>query len=350
MPKSTTETPEGSSRSSSRLRDRPPKPSSRIQALPTPATRICFSSSRAHCGHSTSTGREEEEAADLAHQLLARVVVDRDAEVDAAVVVEVDALDRRRPPVEHAVVGVAVALGPQHDRSPRRTTTPSTARARASPLARVRTGTRPVAAAVQLLGRRRRARARSSRAPPGPAAAISSRSASRERVHVQQQRLLDLGVVEQVAAALGRELRVVGQHDRGAEHGVVVGRGEHRPGVDVLAARRLERRDEAAAVARAAPGAWRSATCSSASLRCRRTSAWFSTRSVIAVADPARAPRPRASRSKPESRARSITPIPASLGLVPLAARLQEADVAATRAAPRPGTAPAGGRSAGSAA
>ena len=34
-----------------------------------------------------------------------------------------------------------------------------------------------------------------------------------QRVDVQQQRLLDLGVVEQVAPALGGELGVVGQHD-----------------------------------------------------------------------------------------------------------------------------------------
>ena len=40
---------------------------------------------------------------------------------------------------------------------------------------------------------------------------------------MQQQRLLDLGVVEQVAVALGSDLRVVGQHDRRAEDGVVVG-------------------------------------------------------------------------------------------------------------------------------
>ena len=53
---------------------------------------------------------------------------------------------------------------------------------------------------------------------------------------MDQQRLLDLGRVEQVALALGRDLRVVGQHDRGAEHRVVGLRGEHRPGVDVLAA------------------------------------------------------------------------------------------------------------------
>ena len=38
-----------------------------------------------------------------------------------------------------------------------------------------------------------------------------------EREDVQQQRLLDLGAVEQVAAALGCQLRVVGQHHRGAE-------------------------------------------------------------------------------------------------------------------------------------
>ena len=37
-----------------------------------------------------------------------------------------------------------------------------------------------------------------------------------EREHVQQQRLLDLGAVEEIAAALGRDLRVLGQHDRGA--------------------------------------------------------------------------------------------------------------------------------------
>ena len=42
MPKSTTCTPAGSSRSCSRLATSPPKPSSRSQMLPTAATRICF--------------------------------------------------------------------------------------------------------------------------------------------------------------------------------------------------------------------------------------------------------------------------------------------------------------------
>ena len=42
-----------------------------------------------------------------------------------------------------------------------------------------------------------------------------------EGVHVQQQRLLDLGVVEQVAEALGRQLGMLGQHDRRAQHGAI---------------------------------------------------------------------------------------------------------------------------------
>ena len=67
-----------------------------------------------------------------------------------------------------------------------------------------------------------------------------------ERLDVQQQRLLDLRRVEQVAAALGREPRMVGQHDGGAEHRVVLGAREHRPGVDALAAA-VDRRAEAPA-------------------------------------------------------------------------------------------------------
>ena len=65
---------------------------------------------------------------------------------------------------------------------------------------------------------------------------------------MQQQRLLDLGRVEHAAAALGGELRVVGEHDRGAQHGVVGLRGEHGPGVDLRAALRQQRRGEAPAV------------------------------------------------------------------------------------------------------
>ena len=63
---------------------------------------------------------------------------------------------------------------------------------------------------------------------------------------VQQQRLLDLGAVEEVAAALGRQARVVGQHDRRAEQRVVVIGRQHREGVDALGLRRLQRRRRSA--------------------------------------------------------------------------------------------------------
>ena len=64
-----------------------------------------------------------------------------------------------------------------------------------------------------------------------------------EHLDVEQQRLLDLGVVEQVAAALGRDLGMVGQHDRRAEHHVVLGAASTGPRVDAVAGR-VERRDE----------------------------------------------------------------------------------------------------------
>ena len=68
-----------------------------------------------------------------------------------------------------------------------------------------------------------------------------------QRVHVEQQRLLDLRVVEEIPPALRRELWMVGEHDRGAQHRVVLGGGEHRVGVQVLA-RLLQRGEEAPVV------------------------------------------------------------------------------------------------------
>ncbi len=68
-----------------------------------------------------------------------------------------------------------------------------------------------------------------------------------ERVDVEDQRLLDLGVVEQVAVTARRDLRMVGEHDRGAEDRVVAITRQHRPGVDALAPA-AERRHEPAAL------------------------------------------------------------------------------------------------------
>ena len=76
-----------------------------------------------------------------------------------------------------------------------------------------------------------------------------------QRVDVQEQRLLDLGRVEQVAQALRRHAGVVGQDDRRPQHRGVVRAGQDGPGVEALAAGellrprplRVQRRDEAPA-------------------------------------------------------------------------------------------------------
>ena len=88
----------------------------------------------------------------------------------------------------------------------------------------------------------------------------------REGVDVQQQRLLDLRVVEEVAEALGRELGMVRQHDRRPEHRPVLVAQQDREGVDGLAGERrlplrplpLERGDEAVRSRPRAAGGWRS--------------------------------------------------------------------------------------------
>ena len=166
-----------------------------------------------------------------------------------------------------------------------------------------------------------------------------------EREDVQQQRLLDLGAVEEVAAALGRELRVVGQHDRRAEQRVVgVGR-EHREGVDALAAsgglaaaRRSARRRAAG------PGGSRAGSRASASARSQalgrpasccarrasRASARRRGRRPTSARGRAAAPCSNGSTcgSRPGRRAAPRRLEPARDRLVALAARLQEAHLA----------------------
>ena len=108
MPKSNTATPSGSSRSRAAWR---PGRRSRRRASRRCRCRRPGSAVRGALAHpttaSTSPAREEQVAAGLAQQLLRRVVVDRHRDVGAVLVVEVEALDRRRAPVEHAVVDVA---------------------------------------------------------------------------------------------------------------------------------------------------------------------------------------------------------------------------------------------------
>jgi hypothetical protein len=83
--------------------------------------------------------------------------------------------------------------------------------------------------------RRRRCGARDHLRTAGSRREISRARSSLRARHVQQQRLLDLGAVEQVAAALGASCGMVGQHDRRAEQRVVGRRREHRESVDVRA-------------------------------------------------------------------------------------------------------------------
>ena len=156
-----------------------------------------------------------------------------------------------------------------------------------------------------------------------------------EREHVEQQRLLDLGVVEEVAAALGRDLGMVGQHDRRAEHRVVLRRGEHRIGVQVVPAAPRAARGSGPPRC-GAPRGWRCSECISASPRpasasssgvslCtqRLTSRRPSSRTAVRIRT-----RPRSGGCSNSTRPGSRRLDAALLALVPVARGLQEAHLA----------------------
>ncbi len=217
-------------RASSRRATSPPNASSCSQALPTPATRICFSRRARSRQDLHLGGLEVQVAADVAHQLAAGVVVDRDAEMHGVVVVDVDALDGRGAP------GRAGGPGRVPPSARRRTRAAAAGTSRRRPSPRPRRAWPSRAARARAPGRSS-SRARAARGCPRGVAATARSTIARtagscsaicvalvvaERQHMQQQRLLDLGGVEQVAAALGRELRMVGEHDRRAQQRVVV--------------------------------------------------------------------------------------------------------------------------------
>src|SRR3954471_24413180 len=108
-----TVTPDGTSRPSSRRAASLPNPSSCSHALPTPATRICVSNSglKLHL-----VGTEEQVAADVADDVLARDVVDGHVELHTAVVVDVGGLERRAPAAHQMVLRVATRAGAQQHR------------------------------------------------------------------------------------------------------------------------------------------------------------------------------------------------------------------------------------------
>src|ERR1700759_358539 len=105
-------TPAGSSICSRARATSPPNPASRSQAFPPPATRMLR-----HCWlvaigyHLQLVGEEEHVTTGIAHQVLPRVAVDRQPEVDLPVVVGEDALDGRRAPIQETGVEVGVRSG-----------------------------------------------------------------------------------------------------------------------------------------------------------------------------------------------------------------------------------------------
>src|SRR4051812_23858140 len=109
-----TVTPEGTPCFSIRRATSPPNASSCSHALPTPATRICFSISGGLTSrHLHLVGPEVQVATDVAHDVLAGVVVDGHTQVDLVLVVDVDALDRRHPAGQQVVLRVATFVGAQ---------------------------------------------------------------------------------------------------------------------------------------------------------------------------------------------------------------------------------------------
>ena len=206
---------------------------------------------------------EEQVTAGLAKQLLAGVVVDGDRDVGAVLVVDVEALDRRRTAVEHPVVDVAVGPGRRTTLAPLR----KSPRARAL-LARVRVarlrrgagsgGSGGLAAAAPRAPRRRmpparsgreartpprgspRRRVRSSPARPGPVGrsprARRRRAPARAAAGPPRSRCCRTGC----RGSRGRSA-VVGEHDRRRRAPRRRRRGEHRQ-VLMLAAASTARR------------------------------------------------------------------------------------------------------------
>ena len=153
------------------------------------------------------------------------VVVDGDRDVHAVLVVAVDPLDRRHAPGPHAVLGRGRSRGAA---PPSLAVDDAVDAGVGQPGRRLGRGGRlgiaqrhPAVEAGELTGRDRRRpldHLPHRRVGSGDLLPL----AVAQHLDMQQQRLLDLGRVEQPTLALGRDLRMVGQHNRGADHRVVV--------------------------------------------------------------------------------------------------------------------------------
>src|ERR687886_918680 len=117
MPKSTTSTPSGSSRPASRFTTSTPKPSSPKNTLPTPATRTRLLTGVLQVQRHNLLGGEEEPMPEdaIPPEILARVVLQRDRDVDPVFVVLLYALDERGLPGERDVYNVPSGAGPEQN-------------------------------------------------------------------------------------------------------------------------------------------------------------------------------------------------------------------------------------------
>src|SRR5215207_5317609 len=117
MPKSTTSTPSGSSRSESLPTTSTPKPSSPRKTLPMPATRMRLLIGGLRVERHYLNGREEEPVPqDLGiSEVPAGVVLQRDREMDPFFVVLFDGLDEGNLPLQRQVHDVPSSAGPEHD-------------------------------------------------------------------------------------------------------------------------------------------------------------------------------------------------------------------------------------------
>src|SRR5215217_4213736 len=121
MPKSATSTPSGSSRLASLRTTSTPKPSSPRNMLPTPATRTRLGLIHVlRIQRYDLLGGEEESVAEdaISPQVPARVVLQRDRNMDSILVVLLYALDKRDFPGEREVYDVPSGTGPEHDPAP----------------------------------------------------------------------------------------------------------------------------------------------------------------------------------------------------------------------------------------
>ena len=216
MPKSSTTAPSGSSRASRRFTTSPPKPSS-LQ----PGVADAGDQDPLHSHHLHLRREEPEKAAGLAHAPRGRARRRSRRDARARRSRGRSARPSRCGPRACAPAGRPRCPARTTTRPPRRNTTPSTSTS-GSP----RVGSRTAAdgrGGSRVTGSRSSMRPCSFRTSSGVTASarsiisftagscssISARSRVAQRVHVEHERLLDLGVVEEVAAALRRDPRMV---------------------------------------------------------------------------------------------------------------------------------------------